>query len=61
MDIRILIVDDHPAFRYGLKMLLSQESGLKVIGEAENSVSALNMAKALNPDIILLAHSFQQR
>ncbi len=54
MDIRILIVDDHPAFRYGLKMLLSQESGLKVIGEAENSVSALNMAKALNPDIILL-------
>lgn len=53
-NIRVLIVDDHKMFREGLKLILSQESNIEIIGEAENGVIAYSMYRELNPDLILL-------
>lgn len=53
-SIRLLIVDDHAVVRKGLAMVLRLESDLEVIGEAENGRVGLEMAKALNPDIVLV-------
>src|SRR5437870_264542 len=52
--IRILIADDHPIFRDGLRRLLEAEPGLKVIGEACDGAEAVKMARELKPDILLL-------
>jgi two-component system response regulator EvgA len=50
---RVLIVDDHPSFR-GTARALLQAEGFEVVGEAENGVSALQQAKELHPDVVLL-------
>jgi DNA-binding NarL/FixJ family response regulator len=52
--IRILIADDHPIFRDGLRKLLSLEEDFQVIGEAEDGKEAVDMVQKLNPDILLL-------
>jgi DNA-binding NarL/FixJ family response regulator len=52
--IRILIADDHPIFRDGLKKLLSLEKDFQVVGEAEDGKEAVEMVQKLNPDILLL-------
>ena len=52
--IRIVIADDHPIFRDGLRRLLEAESGLKVIGEACDGAEAVKLARSLKPDIMLL-------
>ncbi|MDP9315224.1 MAG: response regulator transcription factor [Chloroflexota bacterium] len=52
--IRILLVDDHTIVRSGLRMLISSEPGLKVVGEADGRASALDSSARLQPDIILL-------
>jgi two-component system response regulator NreC len=54
MTIRILIADDHGVLRAGLRALLSAESELEVVDEAANGTEALNKAKELQPDVILL-------
>jgi len=51
---RILIADDHPIFRDGLRRLLETEPDLKVIGEACDGAEAVKLAKQLKPDILLL-------
>ena len=51
---RILIVDDHEQFRNGLKMLISAEADLEVIGEAQNGQQAVSLAQKLQPDVILM-------
>jgi two-component system nitrate/nitrite response regulator NarL len=53
-NINILIADDHPIFRDGLRRLLEAEPGLKVIGEACDGAEAVKMARELKPDILLL-------
>ncbi|GAB4506841.1 MAG: response regulator transcription factor [Anaerolineales bacterium] len=53
-SIRILIIDDHAVVRKGLAMVLRLESGLEVVGEAENGRVGLEAAKRLNPDIVLV-------
>src|SRR6266699_3967726 len=53
-SIRILIPDDHPIFRDGLRRLLEAEQGLKVIGEACDGAEAVKMVRELKPDILLL-------
>lgn len=52
--IRILIADDHPVVRRGLKSLLKTEQGLELIGEASNGLEAIEQAELLQPDVILL-------
>ena len=52
--VRILIADDHPIFRDGLKRLLESERDFKVIGEACDGVEAVALARKLKPEILLL-------
>lgn len=52
--IRILIVDDHEIVREGLEILLSEEQGVEVVGQAGNGLEALALAAALKPDLVLM-------
>ena len=54
MMIRVLLVDDQPATRTGLHMLLAAQPDLLVIGEATNGQDALDRATALGPDVVLM-------
>ncbi len=54
MKTRILIVDDHALFRDGLRVLINHESDMEVVGEAEHGEVAIERARALQPDIILM-------
>lgn len=51
---RILIVDDHAVVRRGLEMVLTLEKDFQVIGDAANGDEALDKAKRLSPDLVLL-------
>ncbi|CAG74804.1 nitrate/nitrite response regulator [Pectobacterium atrosepticum SCRI1043] len=51
---RVLIVDDHPLMRRGIRQLLATDAIFDVIGEASNGVEALSLANRDSPDIILL-------
>ncbi|MDU4095571.1 MAG: two-component system response regulator NarL [Pantoea sp.] len=50
----ILLIDDHPMLRNGVKQLISLDSQLKVIAEAGNGEQGLALAEQLDPDLILL-------
>src|SRR5208282_1204999 len=52
--IRIVIADDHPIFRDGLRRLLESESDMKVVGEACDGREAVKLATEVKPDILLL-------
>jgi DNA-binding NarL/FixJ family response regulator len=52
--IRILIADDHPVVRHGLRTLLEVQQGWEVVDEAADGLEALEKADRLNPDVILL-------
>ena len=53
-SIRIVIADDHPVVRQGLATVLGQEEGLEVVGQAANGLEAVDQARKLQPDIILM-------
>lgn len=52
--IRILVADDHPIVRQGLRSLLTQYADLKVIGEADTGPAVLEQTARLQPDVVLL-------
>jgi two-component system, NarL family, response regulator LiaR len=54
MATRVLITDDHGVVRQGLRMFLSLEPEFEVVGEAENGREALEMARKLEPDVVLM-------
>lgn len=53
MTIRVFIVDDHALVRAGMRMILSAELDIDVIGEADSGESALPQIRSLTPDVVL--------
>jgi RNA polymerase sigma factor (sigma-70 family) len=51
---RVLLVDDHELLRAGLRSRLEKESGIEVVGEADTAERAVVLARALQPDLVLL-------
>ena len=52
--IHVLIADDHPVFRFGLKRILENAPDIEVVGEAESASSVLKLVNQLKPDVVLL-------
>ncbi|HBC6257507.1 TPA: response regulator [Proteus mirabilis] len=57
----IMIVDDHPIMRYGLRLLLEQDKEFIVVSESGNAQEAITTAKQLNPDLIMMDLHLQGR
>ncbi len=53
-SIRVLVVDDHPMVRSGVRALLSTEPGIEVIGEAHDGPEAIAEAAQTRPDVVLM-------
>lgn len=51
---RILIADDHSLLRMGLSLLISYQSDMTVVGEAEDGVQAVALARKLKPDLVIM-------
>ena len=54
MTVRVLLVDDHPVVREGLRAILAAEADLSVIGECGTGTDAVRQAAALRPDVVLM-------
>ena len=54
MSIRILVADDQPLVRSGFRMVLEERPDLELVGEAEDGLRALELARTLDPDVILM-------
>lgn len=52
--LRVLVVDDHPLFRFGVLTLLAAEPGIEVVGEAAGGAGAIDAAAALRPDVVVM-------
>ncbi len=52
--IRVLVVDDHPLVRQGIATVVSKEHDIEVVGEASNGLEAVEMARLMQPDIVLM-------
>ncbi|HJQ05086.1 MAG TPA: response regulator transcription factor [Nocardioides sp.] len=54
MAVRVLVVDDDALVRTGLRMVLSSDPGLELVGEAADGAEALTAARELRPDVVLM-------
>jgi YesN/AraC family two-component response regulator len=54
MSIRVLLVDDQELVRTGFRLFLETQSDLEVVGEAGNGAEALELARQLRPDVVLM-------
>jgi len=51
---RVVLVEDHPVFRRGLRRLLEESGGFQIVGEARNGHEAIHLAEIHRPDLVLL-------
>ncbi len=54
MKVKIVLADDHRIFRQGIKAMLEELDGIKVVGEAENGRECVQLVKKLCPDIVIM-------
>lgn len=52
--IRVVIADDHPAYRKGLSSMLEDEHDIDLVGQAENGRDAISLAEQLQPDVVVM-------
>jgi NarL family two-component system response regulator YdfI len=53
-QVRVLIADDHPVVRTGLRLMLSMHESCELVGEAVDGVEAVHLAGTLRPDVVLM-------
>ena len=58
--IRVILVEDHPVLRAGVATLLNAEGDLELVGEADNGVAGVHLARALEPDVVIMDVSLPQ-
>ena len=54
MDTTVLLVDDHPVFREGLRHLIENSKGIKVVGEAADGQAAIELVRQLSPQVVVM-------
>ncbi|MDW8327910.1 MAG: response regulator transcription factor, partial [Anaerolineales bacterium] len=54
MPVRVIIADDHTVMRQGVRMLLTLDPDIEVVGEAGNGQEAVELARRLQPDVVLM-------
>ena len=54
MNLKILLVDDHPMLRNGLRQVITQQSAFTIVGEASTGAQALKLVAELSPDLIVM-------
>ena len=52
--IRMVIVDDHPVMREGLRLVLKGVPGLEIVGEAHDGADVIWLAQSLSPDVVIM-------
>ena len=52
--LRVLLADDHPIFREGLRSLIGAHGGMTVVGEAKSGAEAIEMFRSVQPDVVLM-------
>ena len=54
MTLSVLIADDHPTFRAGLRLMLGIADDMRIVGEAEDGSQVVEMADELRPDVVVM-------
>lgn len=54
MTIRVVVADDHPTFRAGLRLMLGAAPDIELVGEAEDGTQVVELAQALAPDVVVM-------
>ncbi|HLZ10682.1 MAG TPA: response regulator transcription factor, partial [Chloroflexota bacterium] len=53
-SIRVVVADDHPIFRHGIRGLLEGEADITLVGEAADGYEAIDLGLALTPDVLII-------